>query len=67
DVVIKVFFADGSYKSMRVNEDDTTKQVIETILQKVTFTKTNGLLLYTASRETNCKYHQYHIIIILFY
>ncbi|EAL65423.1 ras association domain-containing protein [Dictyostelium discoideum AX4] len=55
DVVIKVFFKDGSYKSLRVNEDDKTKQVCASVLTKVSLkTKnTNKLLLYTAFKENN--------------
>ncbi|EFA76384.1 ras association domain-containing protein [Heterostelium album PN500] len=53
DVVFKVYFADGSYKSMLVNENDATSKVVQTILEKVTFPKTKGLALFVATRDTS--------------
>jgi len=54
DCVIKVYFTDGSYKSLRINESDSTRQVINAILEKVTtLSNTKGLLLYMASKENS--------------
>ncbi|GAM27243.1 hypothetical protein SAMD00019534_104180 [Acytostelium subglobosum LB1] len=53
DVVFKCYFADGSYKSMLINESDNTGKVVQTIMEKVTFPKTKGLMLFYVHRDSS--------------